>query len=84
MLDWPSEDIGLAGLLVWRTQRLLQAEQPVQWSSIGSGDIRVLPEFVGLYIAVDGAVESRGDSEAPIEQLTVKKKNVGKARHISE
>lgn len=36
---------------------------------LGSGDIiAICPEFFGLYIAVDGAVRSIGDSEAPIEQ----------------
>lgn len=41
--------------------------------SIGSGDIIAFcPEFKGFYISVHGAVVRRGDSEAAIEQQTVK------------
>ena len=55
------------------TSFALQAEQPVQGGFVGSGDIRAFcPDLLGFYIAVDGAVGSRGDSEAPIELQTVK------------
>ena len=50
---------------------------------IGSGDIKALcPEFLGLYIAVDGVVGSRGDSKVPIEPRP--SKTVGTARLISK
>lgn len=50
------------------TSFALQAEQPVQGKSIGSGDIRALcPKLLGLYIAVDAAAGSRGDTESPVE-----------------
>ena len=60
------------------TSFALQAEQPVQGDSVGSGDIRAFcPDLLGLYIAVDGVVGSRGDSEAPIEHQAVKNRGDG-------
>lgn len=47
---------------------VFQAEQSVQRDSIVLVHIRALClELLGLYIAVDGVVRSRGDSEAPID-----------------
>ena len=51
------------------TSFALQAEQPVRGNSIRSGDIRALcPELLGLYIAVDGVVESRGGDSKGTKQ----------------
>ena len=71
MLDWPSS---ISARLVFSQFRgtLLR---------IGSGDIKALcPEFLGLHIAVDGVVGSRGDSKVPIEPRP--SKTVGTARLI--
>ena len=55
------------------TSFALQTEQSVQRDSRGLGDIRALcPELLWLYIALNGVEGGRGDSEAPIENQTVK------------
>lgn len=61
----------------------LQAEQPVHGDPIGSEDIRAnCPELLGLHMAVDDIVRRIGDSKAPLEHQTAKKR--GMARLILE
>ena len=54
------------------TSFALQAEQLVQGGSVGSEDIRAFcPDLLEFYIAVEGVIGSRGDSETPIEHQTL-------------
>ena len=48
-------------------------EKSVKRGSIGSGAIRALClELLGLYIAVNGVIWGRSDSEAPIDHQTLR------------